>query len=104
MKDLAKEITLLTACLFVTMSSVSAQSCSTAACKSQPRNMREAIDTNLARESLHEWHKINWRTNASQALRDAQAQSKPIFVFFIVKQLKPSPTKWTGQKDDTGNT
>jgi hypothetical protein len=104
MKDLAKKTTALIAGLLVSTSSASAQSCSTACSKSQPKTMREAIDTNLARESLHEWHKINWRTNASQALRDAQAQSKPIFVFFIVKQLKPSPTKWTGQKDDTGQT
>jgi hypothetical protein len=103
MKDLAKRIPPLMICLLAGISSASAQSCSTTPTR-PAKNMREAIDTNLARESLHEWRKIQWRTDASQALREAQAQSKPIFVFFVVKQLKPSPTQWTGQKDDTGAT
>jgi len=103
MKDLAKRIPPLMICLSVSISSVNAQTCSTTPTRSA-KNMREAIDTNLARENLHEWRKIQWRTDASQALQEAQAQSKPIFVFFVVKQLKPSPTSWTGQKDDTGAT
>jgi predicted PurR-regulated permease PerM len=103
MKELAKEIIPLIVCLLVSIPSVAAQSSSTA--RDLPaKNMRQAIDKSLARESLHEWKKIQWRTNASQALREAQAQSKPIFVFFMVKQKAPSPASWTGQQNDMGKT
>jgi hypothetical protein len=68
------------------------------------KSQREAIDTLLAQESQHKWKSIEWRTDAAQALKDAQAQSKPVFVFFVVKQLKASPSKWSSQKDDTGKT
>ena len=62
--------------------------------------MRAAIDAGLARQSKQEWQKIRWRTSASAALSEARAESKPIFIFFVVKQQAPSPTKWTGQSDD----
>jgi hypothetical protein len=84
-------------------SAVPAQTCSTkGGCPY--KNQREAIDTLLAQESQHKWKNIQWRTDAAQSLIEAQAQSKPIFVFFVVKQLKPSPSKWSSQKDDTGKT
>jgi hypothetical protein len=63
------------------------------------KSQREAIDTLLAQESQHKWKSIEWRTDAAQALK-----SKPVFVFFVVKQLKASPSKWSSQKDDTGKT
>jgi len=68
------------------------------------KNMREAIDTISARETAHEWQKIHWRTSAKTALADAQTESKPIFVFFVVTQKKPSPKSWVGQQSDMGKT
>jgi hypothetical protein len=68
------------------------------------KSQREAINTLLAQESEHRWKSIQWRTDAAQCLKEAQARSKPIFLFFVVKQLAPSPSKWSGQKDDTGET
>jgi len=68
------------------------------------KSMREAIDTISARESAHEWQKIQWRTNAKTALVEAQKQSKPIFVFFVVKQKVSSPKNWVGDKNDMGKT
>jgi hypothetical protein len=103
MKKLAREVCLLLTCIVSTVSSATAQSCSTDA-KCPYKNRKEAIDTLLAQESEHKWQSIQWRTNAAQCLQEAQAQSKPIFLFFVVKQLTPSPTKWSGQKDDTGKT
>jgi hypothetical protein len=103
MKELAIEIIPLFACLLISIPSVAAQGNSSAG-EHPAKNMREAIDKSLARESLHEWKKVQWRTNAAQALREAQAQSKPIFVFFMVKQKAPSPASWTGQQNDMGKT
>jgi len=68
------------------------------------KNMREAVDTISARETAHEWQKIQWRTNAATALAEAQKQSKPIFVFFVVKQKAPSPKTWVGEQSDLGKT
>ena len=68
------------------------------------KSMREAIDTILARESAHQWQKIEWRTDAATALRDARAENKPIFVFFVVKQQAASPKSWVGQNNDIGET
>ncbi len=85
------------------VSAVSAQTCSTkSGCPY--KSQREAIDTLLAQESQHKWKNIQWRTDAAQTLKEAQEQSKPVFVFFVVKQLKASPSKWSSQKDDTGKT
>jgi len=68
------------------------------------KNMREAIDTISARETAHQWQKIQWRTSAATALADAQKESKPIFVFFVVKQQAASPKNWVGEKSDLGKT
>ena len=68
------------------------------------KNMREAIDTISARETAHVWQKIQWRTSAATALADAQKESKPIFVFFVVKQKAPSPKNWVGEQSDMGKT
>jgi len=68
------------------------------------KNMREAIDTISARETAHEWQKIQWRTSAATALAEAQKQSKPIFVFFVVKQKAASPKNWVGKESDLGKT
>jgi hypothetical protein len=68
------------------------------------KNMRDAIDTISARETVHEWQKIQWRTSAATALADAQKESKPIFVFFVVKQKASSPTSWVGKESDLGKT
>jgi hypothetical protein len=103
MKQSAKRLAPLLISLLAGSSSVNAQTCP-ASDKCPYKNMQEAINTLLSRESQHEWQKIQWRTSAAEALRDAQRQSKPIFVFFVVKQQAPSPTKWTGQANDTGQT
>jgi hypothetical protein len=66
--------------------------------------MREAIDTLLARESAHKWQRIDWRTDAAAALRDARAENKPIFVFFVVRQQAASPKSWVGANNDMGKT
>jgi hypothetical protein len=66
--------------------------------------LRTTLLTLLAQESEHKWKSIQWRTDAAQCLKEAQSQAKPVFVFFVVKQLAPSPSKWTGRKDDTGET
>jgi hypothetical protein len=66
--------------------------------------MREAVDALLARESAHQWQKIEWRTDAATALRDARAENKPIFVFFVVKQQAASPKSWVGPSNDMGKT
>jgi hypothetical protein len=100
---LARAVCLLLTCILGAAPIATAQSCSTDA-KCPYKNQKEAIDTLLAKESEHKWQSIHWRTNAAQCLQEAQAQSKPIFLFFVVKQLAPSPTKWSGQKDDTGKT
>ncbi len=68
------------------------------------KSMREAIDTLLARESAHKWQRIEWRTDAAAALRDARAENKPIFVFFVVRQQAASPKSWVGANNDMGKT
>jgi hypothetical protein len=68
------------------------------------KSMREAVDTLLTRESAHQWQKIEWRTDAATALRDARAENKPIFVFFVVKQQAASPKSWVGPDNDLGKT
>ncbi len=68
------------------------------------KNMREAIDSISARETAHVWQKIQWRTSAATALAEAKKESKPIFVFFVVKQKAPSPKSWVGEKSDLGKT
>lgn len=88
--------------LFVSLPLAIGQPCTTGKCEF--KNMNEAIDKLLAREATHDWQKISWRTSASKALQDAQAQSKPIFVFFIVKQKAPSPKSWVGPQNDMGKT
>lgn len=103
MKTSTMRISLLSIWLSVSILSVTAQVCSTqGTCKY--KNMREAIDAGLAREASHEWHKIQWRTDVQKALREAQTQSKPIFVFFVVKQRAPSPSGWVGPQNDFGKT
>lgn len=99
----AMRISLLLIWLSTSISSVAAQVCSTKG-TCQYKNMHEAIDSVLARESSHEWQKIQWRTDAQKALTEARAQSKPIFVFFVVKQRAPSPTGWVGPNNDLGKT
>lgn len=40
------------------------------------------------------WKKIAWRHDAATAMRDAQQQHKPIFVFLVVNDgLKPGAGK-----------
>jgi hypothetical protein len=101
---ITKATILLTISLSVCISAVGAKSESTEACQCPHKNMHDTIDTVLNQESHHDWQKIKWRTNGVLALQEAKAQSKPIFVFFVVKQLSPSPTKWSNQANDTGKT
>lgn len=103
MKTSIMKISMLLIWLSASISSVAAQVCSTKG-TCQYKNMQEAINTVLSRESAHEWHKIQWRTDAQKALAEAQTQSKPIFVFFVVKQRAPSPKGWVGPNNDLGKT
>ena len=88
---------------FCTAAAAEAQICTGNHCEA-PKTMREAIDAGLARESQKIWQQIDWRTDAAQALAEARAQSKPLFVFFVVRQKMPSPTSWVGAGNDMGKT
>ena len=95
---------LLLTALFLQGTAGQAQICTGSSCEPKFKNMRDAIDTILAREQKHDWQKIQWRTNASAALEEARGQDKPVFVFFVVKQRAPSPKNWVGDANDMGKT
>lgn len=60
------------------------------------KSPHDAVDACLKRRADNEWKKIKWQTNAAVALRQAQRENKPIFVFVMVNQQRSLSERKSG--------
>lgn len=79
-----KHVTLAVLCTLLVTSGAVAQNKSLGDPGLIPKQMVEAEQEIRASEKRQEWKKIQWRTNAADALAEARRLDKPILVVLVV--------------------